>query len=42
MGEEVRGIEEFKKWVSEDLSAFPDLKITISDDFEMISKQSCN
>ncbi len=33
MGEEVRGIEEFKKWVSEDLSAFPDLKITILDVF---------
>jgi steroid delta-isomerase-like uncharacterized protein len=33
MGEEVRGIEEFKKWVSEDLSAFPDLKVTIQDDF---------
>jgi steroid delta-isomerase-like uncharacterized protein len=33
MDEEVRGIEEFKKWVSEDLSAFPDLKVTIQDDF---------
>ncbi|MGH9979844.1 MAG: ester cyclase [Nitrososphaeraceae archaeon] len=33
MGEEVSGIEEFKKWVSEDLSAFPDMKITILDDF---------
>jgi steroid delta-isomerase-like uncharacterized protein len=33
MGEEVRGIEDFKKWVSEDLSAFPDMKITISDIF---------
>ena len=33
MGEEVRGIEEFKKWVSEDLSAFPDMKVTILDDF---------
>ena len=33
MGEEVRGIEEFKKWVSEDLSAFPDMKVTIVDDF---------
>ena len=33
MGEEVSGIEEFKKWVSEDLSAFPDMKITIIDDF---------
>jgi steroid delta-isomerase-like uncharacterized protein len=33
MGEEVRGIEEFKKWVSEDLSAFPDMKVTILEDF---------
>ena len=33
MGEEVRGLEEFKKWVAEDLSAFPDMKVTILDDF---------
>lgn len=33
MAEEVRGLEEFKKWVAEDLSAFPDMKITILDDF---------
>jgi steroid delta-isomerase-like uncharacterized protein len=33
MGEEVRGIEEFKRWVAEDLSAFPDMKITIVDNF---------
>jgi steroid delta-isomerase-like uncharacterized protein len=33
MGEEVSGIEEFKKWISEDLSAFSDMKITISDIF---------
>jgi steroid delta-isomerase-like uncharacterized protein len=33
MGEEVRGIEEFKKWVSEDLSAFPDMKVTILEEF---------
>ena len=33
MGEEVRGIENFKQWVTEDLSAFPDMKITILDDF---------
>ena len=26
MGEEISGIEEFKKWVSKDLSAFPDMK----------------
>ena len=31
--EEVRSLEEFKKWVSEDLSAFPDMKITILDTF---------
>lgn len=30
--EEVRGLEEFKKWVAEDLSAFPDMKVTILDD----------
>jgi predicted ester cyclase len=33
MGEEVKGLDEFKKWVAEDLSAFPDMKITILDDF---------
>ena len=33
MGEEVRGIDNFKQWVTEDLSAFPDMKITILDDF---------
>ena len=31
--EEVRSLEEFKKWVAEDLSAFPDMKITILDTF---------
>ncbi|MFL6315372.1 MAG: ester cyclase [Nitrososphaeraceae archaeon] len=31
MGEEVKGLEEFKKWVAEDLSAFPDMRITIVD-----------
>jgi len=31
--EEVRSLEEFKKWVSEDLSAFPDMKITVLDAF---------
>ena len=31
--EEVRSLEEFKKWVSEDLSAFPDMKITVLDTF---------
>jgi steroid delta-isomerase-like uncharacterized protein len=33
MGEEVSGLEKFKQWVTEDLSAFPDMKITILDDF---------
>ena len=32
MAEEVRGLEEFKKWVAEDLSAFPDMQVTILDD----------
>ena len=31
--EEVRGLEEFKQWVAEDLSAFPDMKVTILDEF---------
>jgi hypothetical protein len=26
MGEEVTGLENFKRWVAEDLSAFPDMK----------------
>ena len=33
MAEEVRSLEDFKKWVSEDLSAFPDMKITVVDEF---------
>jgi predicted ester cyclase len=33
MAEEVKSLEEFKKWLAEDLSAFPDMKITILDDF---------
>ena len=32
MAEEVQGLEEFKKWVAEDLSAFPDMQITILED----------
>ena len=32
VAEEVRGLEEFKQWVAEDLSAFPDMKVTILDD----------
>ena len=31
MAEEVKSLEEFKKWVAEDLSAFPDMRITIVD-----------
>jgi hypothetical protein len=31
--EEVIGLEKFKQWVTEDLSAFTDMKITILDDF---------
>ena len=33
MGEEVSGLEDFKQWVAEDLSAFPDMKVTILDEF---------
>jgi len=33
MAEEVRSLEDFKRWVAEDLSAFPDMKITIEDEF---------
>jgi steroid delta-isomerase-like uncharacterized protein len=33
MAEEVRGLEDFKQWVAEDLSAFPDMQVTILDDF---------
>ena len=33
MGEEVKSLEEFKQWVAEDLSAFPDMKVTILDEF---------
>ena len=32
MAEEVRSMEEFKRWVAEDLTAFPDMKVTIVDD----------
>jgi steroid delta-isomerase-like uncharacterized protein len=31
MAEEVKSLEEFKKWVAEDLSAFPDMRITLVD-----------
>lgn len=33
MGEEVRSLADFKRWVAEDLTAFPDMKITVVDDF---------
>ena len=33
VAEEVKGLEEFKRWVTEDLNAFPDMKIAILDDF---------
>jgi steroid delta-isomerase-like uncharacterized protein len=33
VGEEVKGLEEFKQWVAQDLTAFPDMKVTILDDF---------
>ena len=33
MFEEVRGLEDFKQWMAEDLSAFPDMQVTILDDF---------
>ena len=31
--EEVKGLENFKKWIAEDRDAFPDMKVTIIDDF---------
>lgn len=31
--EEVKGLENFKQWIDEDLKAFPDMKITIVDSF---------
>ena len=33
MDEEVTGLENFKQWVDEHLSAFPDMKVTILDGF---------
>jgi steroid delta-isomerase-like uncharacterized protein len=36
--EEVRGLEDFKKWVGEDLSAFSDMQITILDEIEERNK----
>ena len=33
VAEEVKGLEEFKQWVGEDLSAFSDMHVTILDDF---------
>jgi len=31
--EEVKGIENFKKWIHDDRKSFPDMKVTILDDF---------
>lgn len=33
VGEEVRTLDGLKRWVSEDLNAFPDMKITVLDEF---------
>ena len=33
VAEEIRGLERFKQWVGEDLSAFSDMQVTILDDF---------
>jgi len=38
ISEEVRGLEDFKKWVGEDLSAFSDMQITILDEIEEQNK----
>src|ERR1700739_1479637 len=38
IAEEVRGLEDFKKWVGEDLSAFSDMRITILDEIEEQNK----
>jgi steroid delta-isomerase-like uncharacterized protein len=32
--EEVRGLEDFKEWISEDRKALPDMQVTIVDDIE--------
>lgn len=31
--QEVRGLEDFKKWMEEDRNAFPDMQVTIIDEF---------
>jgi len=38
IAEEVRGLEDFKKWVGEDLSAFSDMQIIILDEIEEQNK----
>ena len=38
IAEEVRGLEDFKKWVGEDLSAFSDMRITILDEIKEQNK----
>ncbi|MGC2573345.1 MAG: ester cyclase [Candidatus Nitrosopolaris sp.] len=35
IAEEVRGLEDFRKWVDEDLSAFSDMRITILDEITL-------
>lgn len=36
--EEVRGLEDFKEWISEDRKALPDMQVTIVDDIEEQNK----
>jgi steroid delta-isomerase-like uncharacterized protein len=36
--EEVRGLEDFKEWISEDRKALPDMQVTILDDIEEQNK----
>ena len=36
--EEIRGIEEFKEWISEDRKAMPDMQVTILDNIEEQNK----
>src|SRR5215510_6198649 len=38
IAEEIRGLEDFKKWVGENLSAFSDMQITILDEIEQQNK----
>ena len=36
--EEVRGIDDFKEWISEDRKALPDMEVTILDEIEEQNK----